>query len=58
MLRADATTVEVYTSFIFEGLRLAGLINRGLLDVLERERLGAVSDLRAAREPARSGSRS
>jgi dihydroorotate dehydrogenase len=58
MLRAGATTVEVYTAFIFEGWRIAGLINRGLLDVLERERLGAVSDLRAAREPARSGSRS
>jgi dihydroorotate dehydrogenase len=48
----------VYTAFIFEGWRIAALINRGLLAVLERERLGTVSDLRAAREPARVGSRS
>src|SRR5262249_61192688 len=57
MLRAGATTVEVYTAFIFQGWRVAGLINRGLLDVLERERLGTVADLRAGRAAASAGSR-
>ena len=56
MLRAGATTVEVYTSFIYRGWRVAGLINRGLLDVLEREGLGTVAQLRGTRERARARS--
>ena len=54
MLRAGATTVEVYTSFIYRGWRIAGLINRGLLEILEREGLGTVAQLRGARERDRS----
>jgi dihydroorotate dehydrogenase len=57
MLRAGATTVEVYTSFIYRGWGVAGLINRGLLEVLDREGLGSVAELRHARERDRSGSR-
>jgi dihydroorotate dehydrogenase len=45
MLRAGATTVEVYTAFIYRGWRVAGLINQGLLAVLDREGLGAVGQL-------------
>jgi dihydroorotate dehydrogenase len=56
MLRAGATTVEVYTSFIYRGWGVAGLINRGLLEVLDRNGLASVAELRHARERARSGS--
>jgi dihydroorotate dehydrogenase len=56
MLRAGATTVEVYTSFIYRGWRVAGFINRGLLEILDREGLGRVAELRAARERDGSGS--
>src|SRR5262249_2956154 len=50
MLRAGATTVEVYTAFIFQGWRVAGLIMRGLLEVLDREGLARVAELHGARE--------
>ena len=56
MLRAGATTVEVYSAFIYRGWRVAGLINRGLSEILDREGLGAVGALRAARLPDRAGS--
>jgi dihydroorotate dehydrogenase len=56
MLRAGATTVEVYTAFIFRGWRVAGLINRGLLEILDREGVGTVAELRGTRERDRSGS--
>jgi dihydroorotate dehydrogenase len=57
MLRAGATAVEVYTSFIYRGWGVAGLINRGLLGVLDREGRRSVAELRHARERDRSGSR-
>jgi dihydroorotate dehydrogenase len=56
MLRAGATTVEVYTAFIFRGWGIAGLINRGLLEILDREGVGTVTQLRGQRERDRSGS--
>ena len=56
MLRAGATTVEVYTAFIFRGWRIAGLINRSLLEILDREGVGTVTQLRGQRERDRSGS--
>jgi dihydroorotate dehydrogenase len=57
MLRAGATTVEVYTAFIYRGWGVAGLLNRGLLEILEREGLQTVAQLRGARERDRAGSR-
>jgi dihydroorotate dehydrogenase len=56
MLRAGATTVEVYTAFIFRGWRIAGVINRGLLEILDREGVATVAQLRGLRERDRSGS--
>ena len=56
MLRAGATTVEVYTAFIYRGWRVAGLINRGLLEILDREGLAGVGQIRGAREPDRAPS--
>jgi dihydroorotate dehydrogenase len=56
MLRAGATTVEVYTSLIYRGWHIAGLINRGLLEILDREGLASVAQLRGAPERDRSRS--
>jgi dihydroorotate dehydrogenase len=56
MLRAGATTVEVYTAFIYRGWRIAGLINRGLQEILDREGIATVAALRGALERDRSGS--
>jgi dihydroorotate dehydrogenase len=36
-LRAGASLVQVYSALIYEGPRLAGRINRGLIDCLERD---------------------
>jgi dihydroorotate dehydrogenase len=55
MLRAGAATVEVYSSFIYRGWRVAEEINRGLLEILTREGLPSVEHLRpeALRRSAR-----
>jgi len=45
MLRAGAVTVEVYSSFVYRGWRVAEQINRRLLDILARERAGSVEQL-------------
>jgi dihydroorotate dehydrogenase len=55
MLRAGATTVEVYTALVYRGWAVAGLINRGLVEILDREGLPSVAALRGAREPHRAG---
>lgn len=41
-VRAGATLVQVYTALIYEGPGLFRRINRGLLRLLERDRLGSV----------------
>jgi dihydroorotate dehydrogenase len=45
MLRAGAVTVEVYSSFVYRGWRVAEQINRRLLDILTRESGGSVEQL-------------
>jgi dihydroorotate dehydrogenase len=46
MLRAGAATVEVYSAFIYRGWRVADEINRGLLNILDREGLPSIDHLR------------
>jgi dihydroorotate dehydrogenase len=36
-LRAGASLVELYTALVYHGPRVAGSINRGLVDLLERD---------------------
>ena len=43
-LRAGASLVQLYTSFVFEGPRLPGRINAGLLECLERDGLSHLSE--------------
>jgi len=43
-VRAGATLVQVYTSLIYEGPGLFRRINRGLLKLLERDRLVRIAD--------------
>jgi dihydroorotate dehydrogenase len=45
MLRAGATTVEVYSAFIYRGWGVAGLINRELLALCRRQGLASVREL-------------
>ena len=52
MLRAGATTVEVYSAFVYEGWRVAERINRRLLELLDQDRLESVAGWRPA---ARAG---
>jgi dihydroorotate dehydrogenase len=52
LLQAGATTVEVYSAFIYRGWDVAGRINRELLDLLEGRR---VADVVAGRALAASG---
>jgi dihydroorotate dehydrogenase len=59
MLRAGADTVEVYSSFIYRGWRIAEHINRRLLDILTDGGVGSVQQLgRVARAGAEGGQRS
>jgi dihydroorotate dehydrogenase len=50
MLGAGATTVAVYSSFVYRGWRVAQLINRELLEILTRQGLPSVASL--GREPS------
>lgn len=43
-LRAGASLVQLYTALIYEGPRLAGRINRGLVDYLERDGFSCLSE--------------
>jgi dihydroorotate dehydrogenase len=43
MLQAGATTIEVYSAFIYRGWSVAGHLNRELLRALEEHDLGSVS---------------
>jgi dihydroorotate dehydrogenase len=49
MMAAGATTVEVYSSFIYEGPGVARLINRQLSGLLGERSLASVSELRNRR---------
>jgi dihydroorotate dehydrogenase len=48
MLAAGATTVEVYTSFIYRGWHVAGLLKRELLGVLGERGLTEIASLQEA----------
>jgi dihydroorotate dehydrogenase len=48
LLRAGATTVELYTAFIYRGWDVAGRIKRELLALLRQQGLSSVGDLRPA----------
>ena len=41
---AGASLIQLYTGFIYEGPRVAGRINQGLLRILEREGLRSIDD--------------
>jgi len=43
-IRAGATLVELYTAFVYRGPSVAREINRGLLDLLERDGFGSVNE--------------
>lgn len=43
-LRAGASLLQVYTALVYRGPGLAGQINRGLLELLDRDGLGHVSE--------------
>jgi len=43
-LRAGASVVQLYTALVYEGPALAREINRGLLDLLERDGFASVED--------------
>lgn len=43
-LRAGASLVQLYTALIYEGPRLAGRINRGLVEYLERDGFSRVGE--------------
>jgi dihydroorotate dehydrogenase len=43
-IRAGASLVQLYTAFVYEGPGLARDINRGLLDLLERDGFDSVED--------------
>jgi dihydroorotate dehydrogenase len=46
MIRAGASLVQVYTSFVYGGPAVAGRINRGLLRRMERDGVRSLADLR------------
>lgn len=48
MLRAGATTAELYTGFIYRGWNVAGMIKRELLEVMAEAGADSVSELGAA----------
>ncbi len=43
-IRAGASVVQLYTALVYEGPGLARSINRGLLDLLERDGFETVAD--------------
>jgi dihydroorotate dehydrogenase len=43
-IRAGASLLQVYTGLVYQGPGLTRRINRGLVDLLERERLGSISE--------------
>jgi dihydroorotate dehydrogenase len=43
-IRSGAALVQVYTSLIYEGPTVFRRLNRGLLGLLERDRLARLSD--------------
>jgi dihydroorotate dehydrogenase len=43
-IRAGASVVQLYTALVYEGPTVARDINRGLLDLLERDGFGSVED--------------
>lgn len=51
LLAAGASAVEVYSGFIYRGPAVAGEINRGLLDVLDRRGVASVAALSSPAEP-------
>lgn len=52
-IAAGATTVEIYTAFIYNGPAIARRINLELLAIMEREGVGSVRELRGAAANAR-----
>jgi dihydroorotate dehydrogenase len=57
LLRAGASLVQVYTSFIYEGPGLAARINRGLLRGMERADVARIGEIGGARTRCRSGAK-
>ncbi len=47
-IAAGATTVELLTAFVYEGWSLPNRINRELLSLLEREKIGSLAELRGS----------
>jgi dihydroorotate dehydrogenase len=43
-IRAGACAVQLYSALVYEGLSLVGQINRGLLDLLDRDGYATISD--------------
>ena len=43
-IRSGASVVQLYTALVYEGPTVARDINRGLLDLLERDGFGSVED--------------
>jgi len=43
-LRAGASLVQLYTALVYEGPGVARAINRGLLDLLDRDGFDSVAD--------------
>jgi dihydroorotate dehydrogenase len=43
-IRSGATLLQVYTALIYEGPALFGRLHRGLINLLERDRLGRIAD--------------
>lgn len=48
-IAAGASTVELFTAFIYQGPAIAGRINRELLAIMQREGIASVRELRGAR---------
>lgn len=53
MLRAGATSVEVYSTFVYRGPRTAERLNRELLDVIDADQLPPLDALRTRAEVPR-----
>ena len=44
-LESGASSVQIYTAFIYEGPALASKLNRGLLQMLQTSKLGSINDV-------------
>jgi dihydroorotate dehydrogenase len=44
-LKAGASLVQIYTSFIYEGPAIAGKINRGILELMDKEGFHSIKNL-------------